>query len=62
MHTDNKKRELIQILSRIKGSIIYGQQPHVFIEIAQWPALRRISCANDHGGMEKVQEKINRYG
>ena len=60
MHTDNKKQELIQILSRIKGSsIIYVRNRKETIEIAQWLTQYGITCATYHGGMEKSLREKN---
>lgn len=59
IQTENKYEELIQILSKVKGSsIIYVRNRKETIIVAQWLAQHGHSCASYHGGMEKtIREK-----
>ncbi len=52
--TDDKKNELIRILSRVKGStIIYVRNRRETVETAQWLQYNGITCVAYHGGMDK---------
>lgn len=57
--TENKKQEVLQVLSKLKGcAIIYVRNRRETIDIAQWLTQYGIECASYHGGMEKsIREK-----
>lgn len=60
IHTENKKSELLQILSKMKGStIIYVRNRRETIEVAQWLSQYDIACISYHGGMEKSVRNKN---
>lgn len=60
IHIENKKKELLHILSRNKAStIIYVRNRRETIEVAQWLAQYDIPCTSYHGGMEKSVRNKN---
>ncbi len=56
---DDKKNELLRILSRVKGCcIIYVRNRRETIETAHWLQAHGISCVSYHGGMDRdIREK-----
>ncbi len=60
MHTDNKKEELLSILSKVKGcTIIYVRNRRQTVEVAQWLAHYDILSTSYHGGMDKTARDKN---
>lgn len=60
IHTDDKKNELLEILSKMKGcTIIYVRNRRQTIEVAQWLTQYDISCTSYHGGMDKTARDKN---
>jgi len=60
MHTDNKKEELLKILSKVKGcTIIYVRNRRQTVEVAQWLGQYDILCTSYHGGMDKAARDKN---
>ncbi|MBK9736273.1 MAG: RecQ family ATP-dependent DNA helicase [Saprospiraceae bacterium] len=62
IHTENKRSELIQLLTKVKGcSLIYVRNRKETIEVAQWLSYHGHSCVSYHGGMERsLREKNQR--
>ncbi|MGB4957947.1 MAG: ATP-dependent DNA helicase RecQ [Saprospiraceae bacterium] len=60
IHTEDKRRELLQILSRVKGcGIIYVRNRKETIDISLWLSQHGVVCATYHGGMDKSQREKN---
>lgn len=57
---DDKKNELLRILSRVKGCcIIYVRNRKETVEISQWLSVHGISCVSYHGGMDRETREKN---
>jgi ATP-dependent DNA helicase RecQ len=57
---DDKKNELLRLLSRVKGCcIIYVRNRRETVEISQWLGAHGISCVSYHGGMDKDTREKN---
>lgn len=58
--SENKRSDLIQILSRVKGcTIIYVRNRKQTIEVGQWLTNHGISCVSYHGGMDRNMRERN---
>lgn len=57
---DDKKNELLRILSRVKGCcIIYVRNRRETLEISQWLIAHGITCVSYHGGMDRDTREKN---
>ena len=57
---DDKKNELLRILSRVKGCcIIYVRNRRETVEISHWLNAHGITCVSYHGGMDRDTREKN---